>query len=25
VGDEEYKVRDSLDEVKYILGLARWE
>ena len=25
VGDEEYKVRDSLDEVKYILGLARWK
>ena len=24
VGDDEYKVRDSLDEVKYILGLARW-
>ena len=23
VGDEEYKVRDSLDEVKYILGIAR--
>jgi hypothetical protein len=23
VGEDEYKVRDSLDEVKYILGLAR--
>jgi hypothetical protein len=23
VGNDEYKVRDSLDEVKYILGLAR--
>ncbi len=25
VGEDEYKVRDSLDEVKYILGLARWK
>ena len=23
VGEDEYKVRDSLDEVKYLLGLAR--
>lgn len=23
VGEDEYKVRDSLDEVKYILGIAR--
>ena len=22
-GEDEYKVRDSLDEVRYILGLAR--
>lgn len=24
VGDQEYKVRDSIDEIKYILGIARW-
>ena len=23
VGEDEYKVRDSLDEVQYILGIAR--
>jgi hypothetical protein len=22
---EEYKVRDSLEEIKYILGIARWK
>jgi len=25
VNGDEYKVRDSLDEVRYILGLARWK
>ena len=24
VNGDEYKVRDSLDEIKYILGIAKW-